>query len=132
MWGLEELLEAQSAPDDYSLIFDKVQDTHARMANILEAAGFSKVKTEDLGGPLSQAHWQDPDSDVRHAHVNFTDPDLSNLITSVTVQTDSGVHTFILLSHQHYSDPNLVTGEIASTYIENLEELQDWLKAHLS
>lgn len=131
MWGLEELLEAESAPDDFSLIFDKVQDTHARMANILEAAGLKKVATEDLGGPLSVARWGDPHSDIRHAHVNFTDPELSNLITSVTVQTADGVHTFILLSHQHYNAPHTVTGDVADAYIEDLTELEDWLKEKL-
>lgn len=131
MWGLEELLKEESAPDDFDLIFDKVQDTHARMANILEAAGLQKVATEDLGGPLSVARWVDPTSDTRHAHVHSTDPDLSNLITSVTVQTDFGVHTFILLSHQHYNDPHTITGDIATTYIEDLIELEDWLKEKL-
>lgn len=131
MWGLEELLEAGSAHDDFSLIFDKVQDTRARMANILEYAGFDIVSTEDLGGPLSMSRWIDPTSDVRNVHVHFTDPEHANLITSVVVQNEHGVHSFILLSHQHYNDPNSVTGDIASTYIEDLNELEDWLKDRL-
>jgi hypothetical protein len=133
MWGFETVLhEGKSAGDDYSIIFDKVQDTMSRLTSIFEMGGLHKRSTEDFGWPLKVDHWVDLEDETRHAYVHYTDPRHSNLISNVIIQTKSGVHTFRLLSHDQYANPYSVTGEVAEAYIENLDELDDWLKSKLS
>lgn len=125
MWGLEELLKEQSAPDDFSLIFDKVQDTRSRLASALELSGLTMVAIDDLEGELRNAHWADEQN--RHVYVTHTDLGMTNLITSVTLQSPDSTQTFKLLGHEFSSEPDRVTGEVARDYIKDLDELEEWI-----
>jgi hypothetical protein len=128
MWGFEKLLKEESAGDDFSLIFDKVQDTFGRMTSIFEMGGLSKQSTDEFDWPLKADHWVDSEDSTRHAYVYYTDPSHANLVTNLIIQLGVEVHTFKMLSLQQFSDPHSVTGDIADAYIEQLDEIDDWLK----